>query len=160
MTVELPRPLAPWRPWLAIFPRDLALSLGPVLQRLSFAVGPLRMERADGEGDPDGLVLPCEDRDAEVRSWFVYAIRVPKSADRDAIVADLDQRGVEAKAYMPAIHLMEHYRERFGFRAGQFPVAEDASERLLALPFHPAISEAEVDRVCEALAEAMRGEWL
>jgi perosamine synthetase len=112
-----------------------------------------------GEGDPEGLVLPCEDRDAEVRSWFVYAIRVPKSADRDAIVADLDQRGVEAKAYMPAIHLMEHYRERFGFRAGQFPVAEDASERLLALPFYPAISEAEIDRVCEALAEAMRGEW-
>ncbi|HSF40711.1 MAG TPA: hypothetical protein VLT87_13030, partial [Thermoanaerobaculia bacterium] len=55
MTVELPRPLAPWRPWLAIFPRDLALSLGPVLQRLSFAVGPLRMERASGEGDPDGF---------------------------------------------------------------------------------------------------------
>jgi perosamine synthetase len=112
-----------------------------------------------GEGDPEGLVLPCEDRDAEVRSWFVYAIRVPKSADRDAIVADLDQRGVEAKAYMPAIHLMKHYRERFGFTAGQLPVAEDASERLLALPFYPAISEAEIDRVCEALAEAMRGEW-
>ena len=53
--MELPRPLAPWGPWLAIFPRDLALSLGPVLQRLSFAVGPLRMERADGQGDPDGF---------------------------------------------------------------------------------------------------------
>lgn len=53
--MELPRPLAPWGPWLAIFPRDLALSLGPVLQRLSFAVGPLRMERASGDGDPDGF---------------------------------------------------------------------------------------------------------
>ena len=56
------------------------------------------------------------------------------------MLADLAQRGVEAKAYMPAIHLMRHMRERFGFRAGQFPVAEDASERLLALPFFPAIS--------------------
>lgn len=53
--MELPRPLAPWGPWLAIFPRDLALSLGPVLQRLSFAVGPLRMERASGDGEPDGF---------------------------------------------------------------------------------------------------------
>jgi hypothetical protein len=55
MTMELPRPLAPWGPWLAIFPRELALSLGPVLQRLSFVIGPLRMERASGEGDPDGF---------------------------------------------------------------------------------------------------------
>lgn len=53
--MELPRPLASWSPWLAIFPRELALSLGPVLQRLSFVIGPLRMERANGEGDPDGF---------------------------------------------------------------------------------------------------------
>jgi perosamine synthetase len=112
-----------------------------------------------GEGDPAGLVLPCADRGAERRSWFVYAIRLPAAADRDAVVADLAQRGVQAKGYMPCIHLMDHYRERFGYRSGQFPVAEDASARLLALPFFPAISESEIDRVCEALAEATSGEW-
>ncbi len=112
-----------------------------------------------GEGDPDGLVLPCADRDAERRSWFVYAVRLPVSADRDAVVADLAQRGVQAKAYMPSIHLMDHYRERFGFREGQFPVAEDASGRLLALPFFPSISESQIDRVTEALGEALRGNW-
>ena len=37
---------------------------------------------------------------------------------------------------------MAHYRERFGFREGQFPVAEDASARLLALPFFPELTEA------------------
>ncbi len=113
-----------------------------------------------GEGDPDGLVLPCADRGAERRSWFIYAVRLPTGADRDAVIGDLDQRGVEAKGYMPSIHLMPHYRERFGFREGQFPVAEDASARLLALPFFPGVSEAAVDRVCEALAEALRGQWV
>jgi perosamine synthetase len=112
-----------------------------------------------GEGDPEGLVLPCPDQGDERRSWFVYAVRLPRGADRDAIVADLDQRGVEAKAYMPCIHLMEHVRERFGFHEGQFPVAEDAAARLLALPFFPAVAETQIDRVCEALAEALRGEW-
>ncbi len=112
-----------------------------------------------GEGDPGGLVLPCEDRGDERRSWFVYAVRLPAGVDRDAVVADLDQRGVEAKAYMPSIHLLGFYRERFGFREGQFPVAEDASARLLALPFFPAIGETQIDRVCEALAEALRGDW-
>jgi perosamine synthetase len=104
-------------------------------------------------------VLPCADRGSERRSWFIYAVRLPLGADRDAVVGDLDQRGIEAKAYMPCIHLMQHYRERFGFREGQFPVAEDASARLLALPFFPGIAESQVDRVCEALAEALRGNW-
>jgi hypothetical protein len=53
--MELPRPLAPWGPYLSLFPRDLALSLGPVLQRLSLAVGSLRVRRPSGEGDPDGF---------------------------------------------------------------------------------------------------------
>ena len=60
---------------------------------------------------------------------------------------------------MPSIHLMPHIRERFGYREGQFPVAEDASSRLLALPFFPAITESQIDRVCEAIAEALRGNW-
>jgi perosamine synthetase len=112
-----------------------------------------------GEGDPAGLLLPCADSGDARRSWFVYAVRLPSGADRDAVLADLDQRGVEAKAYMPSIHLLEHMRSRFGFREGRFPVAEDASARLLALPFFPQLSEDEVDRVCEALAEALRGDW-
>jgi dTDP-4-amino-4,6-dideoxygalactose transaminase len=61
---------------------------------------------------------------------------------------------------MPCIHLMPHYRERLGFREGQFPIAEDASARLLALPFFGHITEGHVDRVCEALAEALQGQWV
>jgi dTDP-4-amino-4,6-dideoxygalactose transaminase len=113
-----------------------------------------------GDGDPAGLVLPCADRGEARRSWFIYAVRLPSGADRDAVVADLDQRGIESKAYMPCIHLMPHYREQFGFREGQFPIAEDASARLLALPFFGDITEGQVDRVCEALAEALQGQWV
>jgi perosamine synthetase len=108
-------------------------------------------------GDPEGLVLPCNDIGEQRRSWFIYAVRLPVQADRDAVVSDLAQRGIEAKAYMPSIHLMSFYRERFGFTEGQFPVAEDASARLLALPFFTTISEEEIDRVCEALGGALKG---
>ena len=104
-------------------------------------------------------MLPCADQEEARRSAFIYGVRLPAQADRDAVVADLAQRGIEAKAYMPSIHLMAFYRERFGFNEGQFPVAEDASARFLALPFFTTISESEIDRVCEALAEALRGEW-
>jgi perosamine synthetase len=111
--------------------------------------------RPAGEGPDEGLVLPCADRGAERRSWFVYPIRLPEAADREAVIADLDQRGIASKAYLPCIHLMPHYRERFGFRGGEFPVAEAVAERSLALPFFPAMSEAQVGRVCEALSEGL-----
>jgi len=113
-----------------------------------------------GDGDPAALVLPCADRGSEQRSWFVYAVRLPDGVDRDSVVADLAQRGIEAKAYMPCIHLLPHVRERFGFREGQFPVAEGASARLLALPFFGSLTEGAIDRVCEALGEALRGRWV
>lgn len=112
-----------------------------------------------GDGDPAGLVLPCADRGSERRSWFIYAVQVPRGIDRDAVVAAIAQRGIEAKAYMPSIHLLKPYRERFGHRPGSFPVAEDASERLLALPFFTGMGEGQVERVCEALEEALQGEW-
>ncbi|HWM91341.1 MAG TPA: hypothetical protein VN493_11290 [Thermoanaerobaculia bacterium] len=52
--MDLPRALAHWAPHLGIFPRDLAVSLGPVLHRLSFAVGPLQVRRHQADGEPDG----------------------------------------------------------------------------------------------------------
>jgi dTDP-4-amino-4,6-dideoxygalactose transaminase len=108
-----------------------------------------------GEGDPDGLVLPCSDRGSERRSWFVYPVLLPVDTDRDALVANLAQLAIEAKAYMPCIHLLPDYRRRFGAGEGRFPVAERASARLLAVPFFGAITEPQVDRVCAALAEAL-----
>ena len=108
-----------------------------------------------GEGDPNGLVLGCPDRGEARRSWFVYVLQLPAGTDRDAVMASLADEGVDSKAYLPCIHLMPHYRERFGFREGQFPVAEAVSVRSLALPFFTAMGEAEVDRVTGALASAL-----
>ena len=58
--------------------------------------------------------------------------------------------GIQSKPYLPAIHLMSFYRERFGHREGEFPVCEDVAARSLALPFFPQMSEGQVARVAEA----------
>ena len=47
---------------------------------------------------------------------------------------------MQSKPYLPAIHLMSYYRERFGHRPGEFPVCEDVAARSLALPFFPEMS--------------------
>jgi dTDP-4-amino-4,6-dideoxygalactose transaminase len=104
----------------------------------------------------EGLVLPCEDQGRERRSWFVFVVQVPEDADRDGVIAALAADGIASKAYLPCIHLQPLYRERFGFRGGEFPVAERVAARSLALPFFTAMGEPEVDRVAEALGRALR----
>jgi perosamine synthetase len=103
----------------------------------------------------DGVELPCPDEGDERRSWFVYVVQLSEEADRDAVIASLAGQGIESKAYLPCIHLLPFYRERFGFEGGEFPVAERAAERSLALPFFTAMSDGEVERVCAALAVAL-----
>lgn len=107
-----------------------------------------------GLGGIEGVRTPIAAREREVRSWFVYAVQLPEGADRDATIVRLDERGVDSKAYLPCIHLFPHLR-KLGYGEGQFPVAEAASARSLALPFFPSMSEAQVGRVCEALAQSL-----
>jgi perosamine synthetase len=108
-----------------------------------------------GEHDQHDIVLPCENRGDERRSWFVFCVQLPSGTDRDTVIAKLAERGIASKAYLPCIHLLPPYRERFGFEGGEFPVAERVAERSLALPFFNSMSESQVDRVCTALGEAL-----
>jgi len=103
----------------------------------------------------EGLELPCPDRGGARRSWFVFVVALPRGADRDAVIAALRAQGIASKPYLPAIHLMSLYRERFGHREGEFPVCEDVASRSLALPFFPGLSEGQVARVAEALRAAL-----
>jgi perosamine synthetase len=137
---------------------DLAAALGvaqvekldTLLERRA-AVASMYGERLAGV---EGLRVPAAGRGSERRSWFVYLVGLPEGADRDGTIARLAERGIASKAYLPCIHLFPHLGE-LGFREGQFPVAEAASARSLALPFFPAMTEGQVDRVCGELAAAL-----
>jgi perosamine synthetase len=103
----------------------------------------------------EGLTLPCEDGERERRGWFVFVVQLPRDVDRDETVRELATAGIQSKPYLPAIHLMSFYRERFGHREGEFPICEDVAARSLALPFFPQMSEGQVGRVAEGLSSAL-----
>jgi perosamine synthetase len=85
----------------------------------------------------------------------VFVVQLPHGVDRDATVRALTAQGIQSKPYLPSIHLMSFYRERYGHREGEFPVCEDVAARSLALPFFPEMSEGEVTRVAQALRPAI-----
>jgi perosamine synthetase len=99
----------------------------------------------------EGLELPCPDHGGSVRGWFVFVVQLPAGIDRDETVHALRGKGIQSKPYLPAIHLMSFYRERYGHREGEFPVCEDVAARSLALPFFAEMTEGQVGRVAQAL---------
>ena len=140
------------------------------LTDIACAIGQVQLARLDGMladrarvagwyrealASIEGLGLPCEDAGGDRRGWFVFVVQVPRGCDRDEVIHALRLRGVQCKPYLPAIHLMSFYRERFGHREGEFPVCEDVAARSVALPFFPAMTENQVQRVAAALAEAV-----
>jgi perosamine synthetase len=101
-----------------------------------------------------GVEAPLAARGQEVRSWFVYVVRLADEVDRDAVIRELRERSIDSKSYLPSVHLFPHLAE-LGYREGQFPVAEAASAHSLALPFFPALGEEQIERVCTELAAAV-----
>jgi perosamine synthetase len=94
--------------------------------------------------------------DAEhTRSWFVYPVRLGADVDREHVIGELERAGIQTSRYLPSIHLQPYMRERFGFREGLCPVSEEASRRLLSVPFHSGIAHADQERVVDALARAL-----
>lgn len=103
----------------------------------------------------DGIEAPQLIPSTTRVSWFVYVIRVAKGVDRQALAGRLAERGIPVRPYFLPIHLQPYMIERFGYRAGDFPVTEDLGARGLALPFSGVMSEEQVGLVCRALRETL-----
>ena len=102
----------------------------------------------------DGVETPLADDDEHRRSWFVYVVALAPGLDRERVIGELERAGIGTARYLPSIHLQSYMRERYGFREGLCPVAENLSARTLALPFFTAIEPDDQERVVEVLASA------
>jgi len=91
--------------------------------------------------------------DGNEHVWHLYVVRVD---DRDRVLDDLHAAGIGAGIHYPRpIHCTEAF-SFLGHATGAFPVAEASAPQLLTLPLFPHITQAQQERVVEALAEATR----
>jgi len=92
--------------------------------------------------------------EAGARSWFVFVIKLTDDYtenQRNDIIMNLREKGVGCSNYFAPIHMQPFYKEMFGYKEGDFPVCERVAARTIALPFHNALTEKEVDYVVETL---------
>ena len=147
-------------------PRPARLQLPAVRHRLRARAGPARAARRDAGRPRGGGRRSTGRRWPGSRGWTCPA-RTPAAtagagsstwsscragSTATTTVRALSGHGIPSKPYLPAIHLMSFYRERFGHREGEFPVCEDVAARSIALPFFPADDRGPGGRVADGAA--------
>jgi len=106
-------------------------------------------------GLPAGVQIPARVPDS-TSAWAIYAILLRDQATRDGVQARLQALGVPSAIYYPRpLHHQPAYRPHH--TGNKLPVSEDVCTRIMALPIHPDLTDAQAMRVCEAVGEALAG---
>ena len=91
-------------------------------------------------------------------AWHLYPIRLDLqalAADRAQVFRALRAENIGVNVHYVPVHYHPYYQGRFGDRRGEFPVAEDAYERLISLPMFHGMNDADVDDVLTAVNKVL-----
>jgi dTDP-4-amino-4,6-dideoxygalactose transaminase len=103
----------------------------------------------------DALELPTT-RPGVEHAWHLYVVRLRQGAltiDRDRFIEELKARNIGSSVHFIPIHMHSYYREKYGYRADDFPVASANFERVLSLPLSAAITEGDAHDVVAAVRD-------
>lgn len=92
-------------------------------------------------------------------AWHLYVLRLNLQylrIGRNAFIDELNARKIGTSVHFIPIHIHPYYRDKYGFKPSDLPIAYDAYTRMLSLPLYPTMSDADVDDVCEAVLEVIR----
>jgi perosamine synthetase len=91
-------------------------------------------------------------------AWHLYPIRIELeklSVDRDEILRALRAENIGANVHYIPVHLHAYYRDTFGYRGGEYPIAENAYTRLISLPMFHGMMDADVQDVIRAVEKVL-----
>ena len=71
------------------------------------------------------------------------------------VAAHLEEMEIGCSVHFIPVHQLRYFRDLLGDHAGLLPGTDEAADRVLSLPMHPRLSDADVDRVCEAVADSV-----
>jgi dTDP-4-amino-4,6-dideoxygalactose transaminase len=89
-------------------------------------------------------------------AWHLYVLRLhldELSIDRNAFINELQDRRIGVSVHFIPVHLHTYYRERYGWRPEDFPVAYEQYQRMVSLPIYPSMTNQDVEDVIEAVTQ-------
>jgi len=101
-----------------------------------------------------GITVPYEEDYAE-RSYWLYTILIEKEfgLNRDELMRFLAEKGIETRIFFPPIHLQEPYVEKFGYKTGMFPVAEELAKKGISLPSSTKLTKEQLDYIIKCFED-------
>ena len=95
----------------------------------------------------DGIIIPYEADYAK----HVYHLYVIRTEDRDKLREELKSKGIATGIHYPIpLHLQEAYNY-LGYKRGDFPVTEKASQEILSLPMYAELSDKQIEEIVELI---------
>jgi perosamine synthetase len=105
----------------------------------------------------DGVTPPAV-RDGVNPAWHLYPIRLnleKLSADRAQVFRALRAENMGVNVHYIPVHCHPYYRDRFGYQGGEYPIAENAYERLISLPMFHGMNDQDVEDVIRGLSKIL-----
>jgi perosamine synthetase len=103
----------------------------------------------------DEIILPRE-RPYARSAWHIYCARLRDAGKRRAVFDKLRKEGIGVQVHYIPVHLQPFYRERFGYKKGDYPNAENYYDSAITLPIYPGMRPSEVRRVAAVIKNIFR----
>jgi dTDP-4-amino-4,6-dideoxygalactose transaminase len=104
------------------------------------------------------LQIPAERPEVE-HAWHLYVLRLNVERlnfSRNQFIEELKARNIGTSVHFIPIHLHPYYRDKYGYKPEDFPVAYREYQRMVSLPLYPRMTDADVDSVIEAVADVVK----
>jgi perosamine synthetase len=107
--------------------------------------------------DVPGITIPSVKQNVK-HSWHLYIIRINDSAgiSRNEFIRKLADAGIGTSVHYIPLHLHPYYKENFGYRPDDFPVALKLYSQVISLPVYPAMSQEDIRRVTETVKSILK----
>ena len=102
--------------------------------------------------DDQNIILPFVKED-RTTSWHLYVIKIDH---RDEVIEKLKETGVGCSVHFIPIHKHPYYKEKYGYKNEDYPIANRVFEKSLSLPIYPDMSDEEVDYVIQKVKEIVQ----
>ena len=95
----------------------------------------------------DGVILPTQ---KDGHAWHLFVLQVREELHKELFMY-LRENGINPQVHYRPVPLQPYYRQRFGYKAGDFPEAERYYKRAMSLPLFPLMEDSDVHRVTDTI---------
>jgi len=107
--------------------------------------------------DIEEIITPQE-KSYVKSAWHIYPVQLKLErlkATRKKIFDYLREQGIGVQVHYIPLHLISFYKKRFGYRTGDFPIAENYYKRAITLPLFPKMTDSDVEKVVRVVKKAV-----